>query len=59
MKRVKQIYKFRMVLVEICKWCNGTGRNQKAFTECECFTCNGTGGRWERRRYLVGEEVTE
>jgi len=59
MPKVKKIYAWRDVLVDVCKWCNGTGWNQKSFTDCKCFNCGGTGGRWKRERELVGEEVTE
>jgi DnaJ-class molecular chaperone len=58
-RRIKKIYEWRNVLVDACKWCNGTGQNQKAFTDCACFTCGGTGGQWALRSFLVGEEVTE
>lgn len=56
-KRVKKIYKWRMVLVEVCDWCNGTGRNRTFHKPC--FSCDGQGGAWKRKRVLVGEEVTE
>lgn len=59
MPRTKKIYKYVDRLVRRCEWCEGTGRNLKAFIGSICDTCNGTGGEWERVRVLAGEEVIE
>lgn len=59
MAKTKKIYKYETLLTKRCLWCNGTGRNQKAFIGQECAACNGTGGEWERVKVLVGEEVIE
>ncbi len=59
MPKTKRIYKYVNALVKHCEWCEGTGRNLKAFAGQECAACNGSGGDWKRVRKLVGEEVIE
>lgn len=58
---VTKIYEHRMVLVDPCKWCDGTGYS--VYLNQRCTTCNGTGGSWsgawKRQKFLVGERVTQ
>lgn len=56
-KRVKKIYEWQTVLVEVCRPCRGTGWN--SYNHRHCTECQGQGGTWRRQRELVGEEVTE
>jgi DnaJ-class molecular chaperone len=59
MSKTKRIYKYETRLVERCNWCEGTGRNLKAFIGQPCFVCNGKGGEWKQVKVLVREEVIE
>lgn len=58
-KRTKKIYRYVPRLVEVCLWCNGSGRTMGSWHSEECLSCNGTGGKWKQVRELVGEEVIE
>jgi uncharacterized protein (DUF983 family) len=59
MSKTKKIYKYKRGLVETCPACEGTGRIEKFRGYRKCYMCGRTGGKWERVRELVGEEITK
>jgi len=57
MKRVERTYIYKDVRISFCDWCNGTGLNRTFHKPC--FACDGQGGEWERKKFLVKEKVVE
>ena len=59
MPTTKKIYRYVNRLVSVCRWCDGFGSRMGSYLFEKCNMCKGTGGKWEKVKELVGEEVTE
>ena len=56
MTKVKKIYKYVNRMVERCIHCKN---GWDYYLNQRCYVCNGQGGKWERVKVLVSEEVTD
>lgn len=56
-RQVRKIYKYILVMVKRCEWCNASGIDDIFGGQCD--SCNGQGGEWKRQRVIVGEVITE
>jgi hypothetical protein len=55
MTKTKKIYRYVNRMVERCFHCNN---GWDTYLNQECYICKGSGGKWERVKVLVSEEVT-